>query len=1271
MGITINYIIIQAILWTLLCQLVIYCFGIEINVTIQNSIATSCFQLEDPVCSDLMGALKEWSNKTLPRNISQVNFNIFDYHQNINDETKLHDYIIPANVRYNIIGRLDERINVQFFNNNTLTFHGSNSSLSVNFITFIVNDEKVLINFIFSELSFIDIVNIRFTDLVEVHFTNVDYVKFTNVAFTCLSRVQLINVSNSIFRNVNYSHSSKSGIQLINVDNIHFNGCNLEGNTITPNAALLIAYRGYGTSVGTVRRYVIIENCHFTHNKENIDYAAQEGSSGVIAFAISSIALQNLSFTLSSCTFTNNDMALYMSDAPLIYVFNVADSNISISIEHCMFTSNIFSVMTKMTSINNNTISIMFNNCSFSENSDPYGQGILNVYIINPLLVGIESVSFHYSQMNFSNNYGMAFHVFSRGYSRHNIQDCVFIGNHVLPFSSSHVVYLTSTKNDSYFYGYTTNMTMNNIVTRDNLIQLSLNSAGIDSPSVILVKYVNLLAENLNLTGPGGTKSVATLLTLVSVNGTFKGLNSFNNNRGVYGGGLSIMEVNTNVNFIISATVDTVLSFNNNYADYGGAVYIDSPSFVQSLGKNTGLCLGLMEFHDNHARVAGHAVYYNSTLYNVEKAKKCRQLFNVSANSDNQGNIATAPVNLIITPASITVFPGQIIKLSNVTLTDALDNRASCASMFELLCDDSDNLCEQSYTGIELIGPTSVFLTGKNSIVDTQLYIARLPNFINTGRNITLKFKCMNPRFEPEDSSKVISSISVSLQSCPVGFTYNSQLCKCQCLTNVGFNFQCSQDNGIACIKKGYWIGQDKDKKSVILKCPFPLCKLSDSTHCPSIFGEDMFKLPLHIDGQCALNRGGLRCSQCHSNHFFTFVGLECTSNCEKWHPFALTLFAICFQVLTFTLILAVLSLKLEIGSGFLYGPLLFLAIANQMHYGYYPHLKILKVVVSMFSSIFLLDLQIFGHVQWCFWHFDSLAAASFYYLGPILVWIMLLLLVYAGRCCPKLLSKIQDSPVQAISLLIMLSFWSIVHTSINLLRPLKVNNKTCVELNPNIGYFQSWHILFAIVAITFIVITIVPFIAILVFSNSPKASRCFHIYRMKPLLDEFQSCYHDNYRWYCVMYFVVWIIYLICRPYELIGELILVLILSLHFVFQPYKRKFLNIADMLLLLDLLILTSLLKYDNEGMILKDVLIYVLTILPLSYIFLCTLGIFMTQLCCRNNCTCLKHIRNKMCLFKRSSNTIQVTHSEIQYNEQTDEREPLIRVCQEKEHENIS
>ena len=68
-------------------------------------------------------------------------------------------------------------------------------------------------------------------------------------------------------------------------------------------------------------------------------------------------------------------------------------------------------------------------------------------------------------------------------------------------------------------------------------------------------------------------------------------------------------------------------------------------------------------------------------------------------------------------------------------------------------------------------------------------------------------------------------------------------------------------------------------------------------------------------------------------------------------------------------------------------------------------------------------DLEILGEIPWCVWSVHPLFMASFYYLGPILVWIMLILLVCIGRCCPRLLSKIQKSPVQAICLLMMLSF--------------------------------------------------------------------------------------------------------------------------------------------------------------------------------------------------------------------------------------------------------
>ena len=111
----------------------------------------------------------------------------------------------------------------------------------------------------------------------------------------------------------------------------------------------------------------------------------------------------------------------------------------------------------------------------------------------------------------------------------------------------------------------------------------------------------------------------------------------------------------------------------------------------------------------------------------------------------------------------------------------------------------------------------------------------------------------------------------------------------------------------------------------------------------------------------------------------------------------------------------------------------------------------------------------------------------------------------------------------------------------------------------------------------------------------------------------------------------------------------------------------------MLLLLDLLLLNFLLSQEDDfskNVTFKVILIYIVTIIPLAYIPLGCVGIFITQCCCRTERGRMKCKWLKMLFYRRQSNTIQATHCEIQFDEEINEREPLIRFFQE-EPENVS
>ena len=185
------------------------------------------------------------------------------------------------------------------------------------------------------------------------------------------------------------------------------------------------------------------------------------------------------------------------------------------------------------------------------------------------------------------------------------------------------------------------------------------------------------------------------------------------------------------------------------------------------------------------------------------------------------------------------------------------------------------------------------------------------------------------------------------------------------------------------------------------------------------------------------------------------------------------------------------------------------------------------------------------------------------------------------------------------------------------------------VTLQPNIQYLKDpYHIVTWIISIVLLVFLLVPFMLLLFLS--PLLRRKFNLTRIQPLLDAFQSCYDDKFRWYSGVYLLSWLILNINIPYYVMG-IILIAVSTLHFMIHPYKYRWLNTVDTLLLVDLNMLAFLTSVDSPNSIHKETVIisYILVVLPLTYITIG--GVWIISVIVILEC-----FQNKMCTGKNTN-----------------------------------
>ena len=148
----------------------------------------------------------------------------------------------------------------------------------------------------------------------------------------------------------------------------------------------------------------------------------------------------------------------------------------------------------------------------------------------------------------------------------------------------------------------------------------------------------------------------------------------------------------------------------------------------------------------------------------------------------------------------------------------------------------------------------------------------------------------------------------------------------------------------------------------------------------------------------------------------------------------------------------------------------------------------------------------------------------------------------------------------------------------------------------------------------------------------SPFLSKVFNLTFVKPLLDEFQSCFQDKYRSYSAVYLIAWIVFrllLLCKKDELL-QILLIFLATTQTILCPYQSKWLNISDTMLLWCLVTITGLSQVLDKTE--SKVLIHVLILVPLFYFLVVLLYTVMRRVV---NFSCVAKYFRKLGTRKKS------------------------------------
>ena len=523
--------------------------------------------------------------------------------------------------------------------------------------------------------------------------------------------------------------------------------------------------------------------------------------------------------------------------------------------------------------------------------------------------------------------------------------------------------------------------------------------------------------------------------------------------------------------------------------------------------------------------------------------------------------------------------------------------------------------------------------------------------------------------------------LDVHLVDCPPGFKLNeNSKCVCNVDAYVGL-FKCQIERLHCHLVPGYWAGlvplASNESQLVTSQCPFCDYTLDSSGFAVSL-PQSYSQLSRAV---CGETRTGVVCGMCTDNYTVHFHSPGFL--CKPAEPVGCKLgwlFYILSELLPVTvLFIIVLVFNISFTSGAVNGFILFSQMLASLDIDAsgvinYPESarKSIKGWTQGYRVMYgFFNLEFFNSdsLSFCMKRgasaLDMLAVKYItiiyaLFLIAVVIWIIN---KFGGKCCGKFcrITTVKTSVIHGVSTFLIICYAQCVKVSLKLLVPVyfymeessSFQPPPSVWLNGELKYFSTEHLPYAIPALIFLLtIGLIPPLLLLSYPLLNKVitfigcenskivnfiSRLLPINYLKPILDSFQGCFKDNMRFFAGMYFLYrWLILLIdisasgFSTYYTSIVTVLVAMLVIHAVCQPYVNRMYNILDSLLFCNLIIINALSFFNyfrsfvqrrlRQGVtILPAVVQLILIYLPLALMYLYLITLFLKNVL--NYCGC--------------------------------------------------
>ena len=915
--------------------------------------------------------------------------------------------------------------------------------------------------------------------------------------------------------------------------NLHFHNC-----TFKSNRARTKQYKFHYTNVNNERR-------------------AGYGRGGGVHLSIMQ-GISNVSVSFSDCLFSNNEAFIGggMSVKTYIGMTNQTMTNIEVQITNSMFKENgcapddpayqggaacfAFTTYTYGSAITDSHYFIW--NVSFISNCGKIGGGI-NYLSDRNRNINVDSFIL-FENCNFTNN---AAYFGSAVFMSPNVFKKLSLGIAMAPtFTNCHFKNNSVSKSTTIYSWYGTKSTVgigtvyasgynidfqghNHFVSNWGTAVYVING---------MVNFKNSSAHFINNTGTqGGALALIGSSVLIFGTNTY----SFINNTAYYEGGAIYVMLIDNTDFLTSRSCFFQYEDNESESTPSSSITWNSNiTFLGNVAKN---------------RTFGHAVYaasvhccevisngttgYNNYNNQFVDPSQIFTIRGIEFDSDPllQPQIATDGALLHSSkqkPTLQTVIPGQKYE-HGVVITDDLNQQ------------------------VETIFVASIERKVKNVHLDFSFIGDKVRLRGKPGEVATIYLQTVSQR-------KSYVRLKVKLTDCPPGFALNNKLeCICRAYAYWGM-IKCNLKTFQTHLIYGFWAGQlpisQNRTELVTAGCPF-----FDYGNSLSIDSEFEVILPQSYSelskSLCGETRTGIICGRCqenytvhfHSPNFLCKPVSDSAGGCRLgW------LFYILSELVPVTIVfITVLVFNISFTSGAVNGFILFGQLLNTLDIDTSGIINLpdsakesIRGWTRGYQAIYgFINLDYFSYesLSFCLWKdasaLDMLAVKYITILYTLLMILVFILVLNkcTGRCCGKCcrITTVRTSIIHGISTFLVICYSQCIKVSLSLLTPVQLQPEKNNMLMPSrrlwyngeVLYFSRNHLPYALPALFFLcTIGMIPPALLLSYPllnklmalfgcENCKFLDCITFSCLKPLLDCFQGCFKDNYRFFSGLYFL------------------------------------------------------------------------------------------------------------------------------------------------------